>query len=167
MSSFHEHLEEYRRQMQLGVIPKAYRGLMAYLLELRMLFNNRHPDWFVSGSLYPGVMDMTYFALVPASFKRRNLKTAIVFLHEKCSFEVWLSGYNRPAQAKYWKLIKASGWDKYRLVPAPQGADSILECVIAAEPDFGDLATLTEQVETAVMQFIKDVEEFLDRYDKS
>ncbi len=162
MEAFHEYIQEYKKQLGRGVIQKAYKGLMEYMLELRTHFKNRHPDYFVSGSLYFGYMDMTYFSVIPETLKQRNLKIAVVFIHEAVRFEVWLSGYNKQVQEKYWKIIKKSGWDRYRLVPTTAGYDSIIEHTLVETPDFCDLDALTRQIEEETLKFIADVEGFLD-----
>jgi len=164
MRLLQEYMEEYKKQLEKGGIQKAYRGLMEYLMGLRTYFAKRYPDFVVSGSIYYGYMDMTYFSFSPESFKQRNLKVAVVFLHERFRFEVWLAGYNKKAQVKYWELIKDSGWDQYHLVPAPEDADSIIEHTLVDNPDFGHLDALTEQIERETLKFIGDVELFLSEH---
>ena len=164
MESFHEYLSEYRKQLEKGAVKKAYRGLMGYIMELRTHFSHNYPDYFVSGSIYYGYMDMTYFSFFPKSLKHQNLKIAIVFLHNTFRFEVWLAGYNKQIQTKYWKLLKESDWNKYHLVSTTKGADSILEHILVDNPDFSDLDTLTTQIETATLKFIEDVESFLSKH---
>ena len=161
MEPFHEYIPEYQTQLKKGSIQKAYKGLMEYMLGLRTHFQKKYPDYFVSGSLYYGYMDMTYFSFFPGSLKDRGLKVAIVFLHEAFRFEAWLAGYNKQVQTKYWKLIKESGWDKYHLVSTTKGADSILEHVLVDNPDFSNLEVLTAQIESGTLGFIQDVESFL------
>jgi hypothetical protein len=82
-------------------------------------------------------------------------------VHETFRFEVWLAGYNKQVQSKYWKLFKESNWNQYHLVPTTQGVDSILESVLVDNPDFRDLEALTTQIERETLNFIKDVESFL------
>lgn len=161
MTTFSESMAEYKKQMQIGLVPEAYKGLMDYILDLRNYFKKKYPDWSVSGSLYTGYMDMTYFALVPDSFRQRGLKIAVVFLHDTCRFEVWLSAVNKQVQAEYWQMIKDSGWSKYRLVPSVQGYDSILEEILVESPDFSDLSGLTGQIEQGTLEFINAIEDFL------
>jgi hypothetical protein len=161
MGSFHEYMREYKQQLDKGAIQQAYKGLMEYIMGLRTYFQDRYPDYFVSGSIYYGYMDMTYFSFFPASLKERRLKIAIVFLHAEFRFEVWLAGYNKQVQSKYWKLFKESGWDKFHLVPTTQGMDSILEYVLVETPDFSDPDALTGQIEASTLGFIRDVESFL------
>ena len=161
MRTLPEAMHEYKKQLELGAIQQAYQGLMEYMLALRTHFQNQNPDLLVSGSLYFGYMDMTYFAISSKALKDRQLKIAIVFLHDKFRFEVWLAGMNKRVQARYWQMFKESGWEKYPLVPTIQGADSILEHILVAEPDFSDLQALTQQIEAGTVKFIEAVEAFL------
>ena len=161
MASLHESMLEYRTQLAKGVIQQAYKGLMAYVMTLKTHLKSKYPDHIVSGSVYSGFMDMTYFSFFPASLGRRKLKIAIVFLHEAFRFEVWLAGVNKKVQSEYWGLVKDSGWDRYHLVATTKSADSILEHVLVNDPDFRDLDALTEQIESGTLQFIQAVEDFL------
>lgn len=163
MEAFHEYMDEYRKQLEKGAIQKAYKGLMEYIMDLRTYFKNKYPDYVVSGSIYYGYMDMTYFSCFPGSLKERNLKIAIVFLHEAFRFEAWLAGFNKQAQAKYWKLLKESDWNQYPIVPTTKGFDSILEHILVSDPDFRDLEALTEQIERETLKFIENVENFLSK----
>jgi len=82
----------------------------------------------------------------------------VVFLHEDFRFEVWLSGYNRQIQEKYWKVIKENGLSQYPLVAEIKGSDAILTHVLVEDPNFNDLPTLTSRIETGVISFINDME---------
>ncbi|MFX1276466.1 MAG: DUF7000 family protein [Promethearchaeota archaeon] len=164
MKPFHECMNEYRKQMEKGDIKKAYVGLMEYIKELRLYFKNTYPDYFVSGSIYQGYMDMSYFSFFPESLKLRKLKVAIVFIHDTIRFEVWLAGYNKQVQTNYWKLFKESDWKKYRIPSTTKGADSIIEHILVENPDFSDLNALKKQIERGTLKFIKDIENFLSKY---
>ncbi len=161
MESFQEYMAEYHAQLDKGVIQKAYKGLMEYIMELRMHFQHDYPEYFVSGNLYAGYMDMTYFSINPPTLKDRKLRIAIVFIHQALHFEAWLAGYNKQVQAQYWKAIKENGWNKYHIAPTIKGSDSIIESVLVDQPDFGDLPALTRRIETAALRFISDVESIL------
>lgn len=163
MESLTEYMNEYKKQMEKGYIQKAYQGLMSYVMALRGYFQNKYPDYFLSGNIYYGYMDMTYFSFSPKTLKERNLKVAIVFIHETFSFEVWLSGYNRNVQKQYWELFRESGWNKYRVVPQDKGVDYILEHTLVENPDFSDTGKLTAEIEKGVLEFIADIEEFLSK----
>jgi hypothetical protein len=160
-SSFQELMTEYRKQLEKGEIQKAYQGLMDYVMGLRSYFENKYPEYTVSGTVYFGYMDMTYFSFFPDSLKLRGLKVGVVFIHGTFRFEVWLFGYNKGVQAKYWKMFRESGWNKYKIRSTTKGVDSIIEGVLAENPDFSDLDTLTEKIEKGTLRFIDDVEHFL------
>lgn len=164
MESFHKYINEYRKQLEKGYIKEAYKGLMEYLTDLRLHLKNKYPDYFVSGSIYHGYMDMSYFSFFPESLKIRKLKVAIVFIHDTFRFEVWLVGYNKRVQTKYWKLFKESDWNKYRIPSTTKGVDSIIEYSLVENPDFSDLDTLKKQIESGTLKFIKDVEDFLSKH---
>ena len=164
MESFDEYINEYRKQLKKGYIQEAYKGLMKYIMELRLYLQNKYPDYSVSGSIYYGYMDMTYFSLFPKSLKRRKLKIAVVFAYDTFRFEVWLAAQNKQVQKEYWKLVKESDWSKYRIPSTTQGVDSIIECILVDKPDFSDLDALTKQIEEGTFQFIKDMENFLSKH---
>ena len=105
MESFHEYVSEYRKQLEKGDVRKAYRGLMKYIMDLRTHFSKRYPN-FTPGNIYHGYMDMTYFPISPESLKSRKLKIAVVFNYDQFRFEVWLAGYNKQIQQKYWILFQ-------------------------------------------------------------
>jgi hypothetical protein len=163
MESFPEAMNEYRQQLEKGSIQIAYKGLMEYVMALRTHFQKKYPHYVVPGNIYTGYMDMTYFAIFPPTLKERGLKIAVVFIHETCRFEVWLAAVNKQVQEKYWKLIKATGWDKFTLVSSLKGEDAIITSTLAADPDFRDLDALTGQIERGTLKFIGEVEKFLSK----
>lgn len=163
MKSLQENMLEYKKQLEKGMIQKAYQGLLEYMLSLKKHFTNKYPDYSVPGSLYSGYMDMTYFSILPKSLKARDLKIAIVFIYDTFRFEIWLSGKNKQVLAKYWKIIKANHWDKYKIVEPVEGVDSIVEHVLIENPDFSDVEALTKQIDKEALKFIRDVENFLTK----
>ena len=162
MPSLVEYMLEYRVQMQKGILPKAYKGLMEYILSLRTHLQKKYPEFSISNNLYTGYMDMTYFSLFPPLLKERKLKVAVVYLHEAGRFEAWLAAVNKEVQTQYWKLVKDSGWRKYHVVPSTQGYDSIIEHILITDPQFNNLPQLTSVIEQGTLEFIHDVESFLD-----
>ena len=163
MHSIQEDMEELRRQLGKGSIQKAYRALLSYMMGLRTHFVKKYGNRAVSG-LYQGYMDMTYFALLPPSLKRHNLKVAIVFKYDTFRFEAWLAARNRKIQRQYWELFKDSHWAEYRVVKPAVGIDSIIECDLAKEFDLSDPDALTSRIENATAAFTDNVERFLSEY---
>ena len=166
MSSLNKALQAYKDQLQDGQIVTAYQGLMAYINSLRTHFQKAYPHYQVPANIYYGYMDMTYFAIIPETFQERGLKVAVVFPHQEFRFEAWLAARNKKVQARVWGAIKSSGWTEYPLVPQGVGVDGILFHILAAEPDFSDLPALTNQIETQVLSFIQNLEDFLPQLDR-
>jgi hypothetical protein len=164
MHTTQEDILEFRRQLRSGSIQKAYRALLDYMMQLRMHFKKSYPKYSVSG-LYQGYLDMTYFAIVPPSFKHRNLKIAIVFDYEAFRFEAWLAARNRQVQRKYWEQFRDSRWPEYRVVTPAIGVDSIIECDLADRFDVRRLDALTASMEKKTARFIKDVDRFLSEHE--
>lgn len=160
MGSFQENIQYFKQEIENGYITDAYKELMDYIMDLRVYFKNKYPAFYVSG-IYQGYMDMTYFSFSPESLKSNKLKIAIVFLYDKFRFEVWLAGYNKNVQNKYWELFKENDWNKYNIPSTTKGADSIMEYILVENPDCSDLDNLTHQIETSTFDFINDVLEFI------
>jgi hypothetical protein len=160
LDSFHQYLPEYRKQLAKGDIKEAYSGLMKYFDDFRLHLKQKYPDYFLSDVHY-GCMDYTYFYFFPKTLKHRNLKIMLLFIHETFEFQVWLAGYNKQVQAKYWKLLKENNWNKTTLASTTKNIDYIAEIVLVKNPDFSDLDALTKQIEAGALKFIEDVEAFL------
>jgi Family of unknown function (DUF7000) len=165
MGQFIEYVDEYKKQLQKGVIQKAYKGLMEYFMGLRTYLADKYPDYYLSGSIYYGYMDMSYFSFSPRSLIERKLKIAIVFIHEGCKYEAWLAGANKQVQSKYWKMFKENDWNKYPIVSTTKGVDAIIVHSLVANPDFSDLDRLTNQIQSEAVVFIKDIESFLSTHE--
>lgn len=165
MEAFYQYIDEYKKQLVKGDIQKAHKGLMEYVMSVRSYFANKYPDYSASGSIYFGYMDMTYFSLFPKILKARKLKIAVVFSYDKFRFEVWLAGANKNVQKKYWNLLRKNNWNTYHVPSTISGIDSITEHILVENPDFKDLAILTEQIERKTIKFIEDIENLLSKLD--
>jgi hypothetical protein len=108
-------------------------------------------------------MDYTYLYFFPKSLQRQKLKVALLFSHDTFKLEILLAGYNRSAQAKYWKIFKENGFSKYHLAGSASEPDRFLDYTISDNPDFSNPDTLTKQVETDILSFTRDIEAFLTK----
>lgn len=163
MQSFQQQIDEYRKQLEKGTIKQAYRGLMEYFDVLRLHLQKKYPDYFLSGSVHHGFMDYTYFYFFPKTLKQRKLKIVILFIHDTFRFEVWLAGYNKKVQEKYWRLFKENNWNKYHLSATTKELDYIIDYTLIDNADFSDLEALTKTIETGALKFIGDIKTFLSK----
>lgn len=161
MKTINDYIAEYRNQLEKGDIRKGYHGIMDTMMKLRIHLKSKHSGYNVSGQVYQGYMDMSYFAFTPEEIFKKKLKFAIVFLHEELKFEIWLAGVNKQVQNSFRKIVKEKKWDKYPLSTSKSEDYAIFELELAQNPDFNDFASLSKKIEKGVLKFIGDIEEFL------
>jgi hypothetical protein len=166
MEDIKKNISEYRKQLETGTVKAAYQGLMKYFDNLRLHLKNKYPDYFLSDVHY-GLMDYTYFYFFPKSLQRQKLKVVILFRHDSFKIEALLAGYNREAQAKYWKLFKENGFNKYPLAVNPEEPDRFVDSTLVENPDFGNLEALTQEIENKTLKFIEAIEGFLSKNHKA
>jgi hypothetical protein len=152
MQTLNDAIKEYTAQLQKGQIQEAYKGIMTFMSGLKTYLQSRHTEYTTTG-LYFGYMDMTYFAFTPPELKDRNLKIAIVYLHQENRFELWLGGTNRKVQAQYIEIFKEKDIAPYKLSQVSPGVDSIIESIISEQPDFDDADTLMQIIEEKTVEF--------------
>ena len=110
MKTLNDLIESYTHHLQQGEIQVAYKGIIEFLGKLRSEFIKKYPHYDVS-SIYQGYMDMSYFSLSTKSLKDKGLKIAVVYLHDKGDFEVWLSARNREISKQYESVFCGKSFD--------------------------------------------------------
>ena len=155
-------IREYTAQLQKGQIQEAYKGIMTFMAGLKTYLQSRHTQYTTTG-LYFGYMDMTYFAFTPPELKDRNLKIAIVYLHEENKFELWLGGTNRKVQAQFIEIFKGKVIAPYKLSLVSPGVDSIIESIISEQPDFDNADELMKIIEEKTVEFANQIVSLLHK----
>ena len=162
MASLNRDIETLREQVEAGVVPRAYRGLIDYMNRLRTHFQNNVGGYSASG-LYQGRMDYTFFSVFTPTLKKHSLKAGIMFNYSAFRFEVWLLGRNRSVQKEYWQRLSKMKWPKCRVsAPGPR-VESILERDIATRFNLDKPDLLTQTIENGVVVFVNDIEKALQR----
>jgi len=156
MQTLNDVIREYTAQLQKGQIQEAYKGIMTFMAGLKTYLQSRHTQYTTTG-LYFGYMDMTYFAFTPPELKDRNLKIAIVYLHEENKFELWLGGTNRKVQAQFIEIFKGKVIAPYKLSLVSPGVDSIIESNISEQPDFDNADELMQIIEEKTVEFANQI----------
>lgn len=156
MKTLNQLINEYTYFLQQGEIQTAYKGILEFISKLRAAFIKKYPGYDI-GSIYQGYMDMTYFSLNTKPLKYKGLKIAIVYLHEKGAFEVWLSARNREIAKKYESVFNSNILDNNMLFHDENNQDAILECLLTSEPNFENQDSLIDRIEQGVEKFITAV----------
>lgn len=153
MKTMNELIEEYTYYLQQGEIQIAYKGIIEFLGKLRAEFIKKYPHYDVS-SIYQGYMDMSYFSLSTKSLKDKGLKIAIVYLHDKRGFEVWLSARNRDIAKSYASLLNSNISGDVNVFHDVNNPDAIIECILTPTPNFEDQSSLIDIIDQGVEEFV-------------
>ncbi len=156
MKGLNEYVIAYQKQLLEGKIQIAYKGIMSFMGNLKSYLSDMHSD-YLAGALYFGYMDMTYFAITTTELKDKQLKIAVVYLHQTNCFELWLSAINKKVQAQYIEKLKDKNLKEYKLSVSLPGVDSIIESRIIANPNFDELTSLKVDIDRLTQKFIKDI----------
>lgn len=87
------------------------------------------PEYTFMGRVVENQMDFSYFQATRESLKETGLKVQIVFIHNTCEFEVWISGYNRKIQCRYYKMLYNSACP-FEVCSDPEKNDFILKATV-------------------------------------
>ena len=160
MKSLNLLIRDYTYSLQLGELQVAYKGILEFIGKLRADFIKKYPFYDI-GSIYHGYMDMSYFSLSTKLLKDKGLKVAVVYLHEKGDFEVWLSARNREISKQYESLKNRIIPDGLAVFHDDNNQDAIIECVLTSKPDFEDQALLKTIIEQRIEKFISAITSLL------
>ena len=160
MKGLNELIKGYIHHLQQGEIQIAYKGILEFLGKLRAEFIKKYPHYDVS-SIYQGYMDMSYFSLSTKSLKDKGLKIAIVYLHDKGDFEVWLSARNRDIAKSYVSLLNSNISGDVNVFHDINNPDAIIECILTPTPNFEDQSSLIDTIEQGVENFVTTINDRL------
>ena len=104
MKNLNQLIRNYTFVLQQGEYQVASKGILEFIGELRSHHIKSYPYYETSG-IYQGIMDMSYFSLSNKRLKDKGLKIAILYLHQKGNFEVWLSACKREISRIYNTII--------------------------------------------------------------
>ena len=160
MRTLNELIKVYTHHLQEGEIQIAYKGILEFLGKLRADLIKKYPHYYVS-NIYQGYMDMSYFSLSTKSLKDKGLKIAIVYLHEKGDFEVWLSARNRDIAKSYATIFNSNIFGDVNVFHDINNSDAIIECILTPTPNFEDQSSLIDAIDQGVGKFISAISDLL------
>lgn len=149
----------YTNLLKKGEIQTAYKKIIDFIGKLRAEFIERYKD-YEAGGIYQGYMDMSYFSLTSKPLKDKGLKIAVVYLHEKKTFEVWLSARNREIIKKYQPVI-GGATNNVSFFHDNNNEDALIESVLTDEPDFEDEHLLIDTICKGTQKFIDEISNIL------
>ena len=160
MKTLNQLIHDYTYSLQQGELQTAYKGILEFIGNLRADFSRKCTD-YDTGGIYQGYMDMSYFSISTKALKDNGLKIAIVYLHEKGGFEVWLSARNRETSKRYAFLFDRALENGLAVFHDEINQDSIIEYTLTSEPDFDNQPSLSDIIEQGTEKFIAAVTSLL------
>lgn len=138
----------YRELLQTTNLQKAYQEWFRWFRFLRNELERQMPDCKFQAVVAENGMEYAYFQFTSIPLKEKGLKVAVVFLHERFSLEVWLSGINRKKQV-IWEGKLRSASTSFSHTVDPLHTDYILRAPVPVDWADGDavVAALKEKVE--------------------
>lgn len=118
-------LNEYKTLLQTTDLIEAYQEFIKLFRFLRIELEKTMTEYRFQGNIAENGMDYSYLLFWNEELKSKGLKIAVVFVHRDFRFEVWVSGFNRKYQSKYYDILK----DKeipFELTSSPTKTDYIL-----------------------------------------
>ncbi|WIV96326.1 DUF7000 family protein [Kinneretia aquatilis] len=157
--SLNDRIPAYKSAFSSGELQRTYQDLVGVVQNLRTEFSKRYETEFSVAAILHGYIDFTYFYLQNEYLKRKRLKLALVFNHHNVSFELWLLGQTKDVQIQYWNKLRGAKWVNPETMPAY----SVFEApLLAAAPDFDDVAKLTETVCSQFELLLQEILELLE-----
>lgn len=161
MGSLNENIYRYKKLLADGSLKDGYRGLIGIIKAFKGRFEDKHPDFTISGPLKNGLMDYTYFHFTTPALSKHKLKIVFLFEHNEFCFTVFLAGLNKKVQEKYLAQFQQTAWENYKVAATTKATDYILYNRLIEEPNFNDINLLNEQLEEKTLRFVREIETFL------
>lgn len=162
MENLNKYVRFIKNKLKKGDILIAYNELVKFVMKLRVDFIKRLSDEYSFAGILHGYMDYTYFYYSNDFLKSKNLKFGLVLNHLEMRFEIWLLGNTIPIQKKYWELLKTTKWNQGN---TEMPKYSISETILVEDPDFNDLSTLTELIESKMSKVSDEILDYLKKID--
>lgn len=147
-------IDIYKETLEKGIIQFAYRSLINYIAELKIVFSKD----FKVGNISLGYLDYSYFPFSNEFFRKYKLRFGIVLNHNKMQFELWLMGQNATVQKEYWEILKNTIWNE-GLKEMPKY--SVLEVSLVDNLDFNNKEEMTKTIFNKSILIVKKIEEII------
>lgn len=147
-------LMNYKTLLQTTDLEKSYQEFIRLFRFIRIELEKNMTQYKFQSNIVENGMDYSYFQLTDEELKKTGLKIAIVFVHKTFQFEVWLSGYNRKVQCKYYELFKDDE-NIFLSCNDPKKNDYILKLSLDCLSDFSDGNNLVNIIKEKTLELIE------------
>lgn len=138
-------LLEYKELLQKTNLRECYQEFIKLFRYIRVSLEKSMPEYKFQGNIVENGMDYSYFSFTNHQLKEKGLKIAVIFVHRDFQFEVWLSGFSRKYQSKYYDLLKERNIP-FELTDNPAQKDYILRTTLDGTVDLSDGSLLIKEI---------------------
>lgn len=162
MADFKERVLRYQEILRNTEVKETYQDIIHFMRSLRMAFKRKENGISV-GTLYEGLLDMTYFPLFTEPLLEEELKLGVVFIHEKACLELWVLGRNKTSGQRLKDLIFKEG-SSFSLPEIPsESKDALLVFSLAEAEEMEDPELLYERISPKVSEILLQVENLIKK----
>lgn len=154
METNHQLLKMYKNLIQTTQIQECYQYIMKLIHDIYTILKNDLNTFQFSNKVIENNMNFSYFQLTNPQLKKQGLKIQIIFIHQSCQFEVWLSGYNGHIQQQYYQKLNSKC--PFQLCENPQKNDYIVKIPIIKDITIDD----TQDVINEIKLHIEKISQF-------
>ncbi len=155
METNHQLLKMYKNLIQTTQIQECYQYIMKLIHDIYTILKNDLNTFQFCNKVIENNMNFSYFQLTNPQLKKQGLKIQIIFIHQSCQFEVWLSGYNRQIQQQYYQKLNSKC--PFQLCENPQKNDYIMKRPLMKDITVDNIQDIIEEIKLT----IKNIENLL------
>jgi len=142
-------------------LQSGYQNQIALFRVIRTFLKANNSEYDFSGNIVENNMDYSYFQFTNSYYKDKGLKFVIAFVYKSFSFEIWLSGFNRKFQVKYFNALKGIFTPEELLTANPTRTDYIIRKPI--EFDYNDVEKSMNTMNAEVGKFVDTMKKWTDK----
>lgn len=150
-----------KKLMETTSLQSGYQNQIALYRTIRTYLKARNSEYDFSGNIVENNMDYSYFQFTNSFFKSKGLKFVIAFVYKTFLFEIWLSGFNRKFQIKYYNALKGVFTPEELLTTDPTRTDYIIRKPVAF--DYNDIEESMETMNEEVGKFVSSARKWTDK----
>ena len=135
----------YKDLLQRTPIQECYQYIIKLIHDIYSELKNDLNTYQFSNKVIENNMDFSYFQLTNPELKKHSLKIQIIFIHQSCQFEVWLSGYNRHIQQQYYQILSSTTCP-FQLCENPQKNDYLFKTTINKDLTVDDIQDIIDEI---------------------
>lgn len=153
-------LKTYENIQKNTDLQKGYQEFLRLFRFIKNQLENDLSSFSFSGNIVENGMDYSYFQFSDSLLKSKGLKIVVAFVHKRFTFEVWLSGYNRKYQIKFYEILKTKKLD-FELNHQPSKIDYIMKSDINQSIDLSNGQAVVDAIKDAIDYMLEYVIENL------